>query len=152
MNCGQVYGGVENKIFELWPLLIDTADFSTREGKALASSLCAWSVFVDYLDGEKMELLMKIAPYANESYTSRDLLQNLARLSEKQPFKVNEIWLKILERATPTYPEEPIRQILSNLIRQGKKGKREAEKTVDEYIIQGVERPLEIYREIINLD
>lgn len=146
------HGGMENKIFKLWPLLIDAADVSTRNGKALASSLCAWSVFVDYLDEEKMKLLLKIAPYADESYTPRDLLQSLARLSEKQPFKVNEIWLKILEGATPTYPEEPIRQILSNLVNEGEEGKRALKKTLDEYIKQGVERPLEIYREIISLD
>ena len=142
------YDGVENKIFELWPLLIDAADFSTRGGRVLASSLCAWSVFVDYLDGERMELLIKIAPYANESYTSRDLLQSLARLSEKQPFEANKIWLKILERSTPTYPEEFIRQILSNLVSKGEEGKRAAEKTVDEYIKQGVESPFKLLREI----
>ena len=146
------YGGIQNKIYELWPLLIDTADFSTREGKVLASSLCAWSTFVDYLDEEKMELLLKIAPYADESYTPSDLLQSLARLSEKQPLEANEIWLRILERATPTYPEEAIRQILSNLVRHGEEGKRAAEKTVDEYIKRGVESPLKLLREVNNLD
>ena len=142
------YGGMENKIYELWPLLIDAADFSTKEGKMLASSLCRWSIFVDELDRERMKLLLKIAPYANESYTPHDLLQSLARLSEKQPFEANEIWLKILERATPTYPEEPIRQILSNLVSKGEEGKRAAEKTVDEYIKQGVESPWKLLREI----
>ena len=146
------YGGMQNKIYELWPLLIDTADFSTREGRVLASSLCAWSVFVDYLDEERMKWLLKIAPYADESYTPRDLLQSLARLSEKQPLEANEIWLSILERAAPTYPEEAIRQILSNLVRHGEEGKRAAEKTVSEYITQGVESPSRILREVNNLD
>lgn len=142
------YLGVKDKIFELWPLLIETADFSTREGRALASNLCAWSIFVDDLDGERMELLLKIAPYADESHTPRDLLQSLARLSEKQPFKANEIWLKILARAAPTYPEGAIRQILSNLISRGEEGKRAAEKTVDEYIKKGVETPSRLLREL----
>lgn len=141
-------GGIRNKIYELWPLLTDAADFSTREGRALASSLCRWSAFVDHLDAESMELLLKIAPYADESYNSRELLENLARLSEKQPFEANEIWLEILKRSAPTYPEKPIRQILTNLIAEGDEGKRVAEETVDRYIKRGVASVSKLWMEI----
>lgn len=139
-----------NKVYELWPLLADAADFSTAEGRALASSLCRWSAFVDYLDDERMELLLKIAPYADESYNTRDILESLARLSEKQPFKANEIWLKILEGSSPTYPEKPIRQILTSLIAEGDDGKRAAEKTVDRYIKRGVASVSKLWIEISN--
>ena len=139
-----------NKIYELCPLLADAADFSTAEGRALASSLCRWSVFVDRLDDERMELLLKIAPYADESYNTRDILESLARLSEKQPFKANEIWLKILERSSPTYPEKPIRQILTRLKTEGPEGKRAAEKTVDRYIKRGVTSVSKLWIEISN--
>lgn len=141
-------GKIRNKIYELWPLLTEAADFSTREGRALASSLCRWSAFVDHLDTESMELLLKIAPYANESYNARDLLENLARLSEKQSFEANKIWLEILERSAPTYPEKPIRQILTSLIAEGDDGKRAAEKTVDRYIKRGVASVSKLWIEI----
>ena len=139
---------IRNKIYELWPLLTDAADFSTREGRTLASNLCRWSAFVDHLDAESMELLLKIAPYAEESYNARDLLESLARLSEKQPFEANKIWLKILERSAPTYPEEPIRQILTSLMAEGDKGKYAAEKTVDRYIKLGVASVSKLWIEI----
>ncbi len=151
MNFQEIDGGkIRNKIYELWPLLTDAADLSTKEGRALASNLCRWSAFVDRLDAESMKLLLKIAPYSDESYNSRELLENLARLSEKQPFKANKIWLKILERSAPTYPEEPIRQILTNLIAKGDKGRRKAEKTVDKYIKRGVASPSKFFIEISN--
>ena len=140
------YSGMQSKIYELWPLLTNAADFSKREGRMLASSLCRLSAFVDYLDDDRMKLLLKIAPHADESYTPHDLLQNLARLSEKQPFEANKILLKILERTAPTYPEEAIQQILSNLVSKGEEGKRTAEKTVDKYIKWGVEVPLKLLK------
>ena len=149
MGFQEIDGGrIRKKIYELWPLLTDAADFSTREGRALASSLCRWSAFVDHLDAENMELLLKIAPYADESYNARDLLESLARLSEKQPFEANKIWLKILERSSPTYPEKPIRQILTSLIAEGDEGKRVAEETVDRYIKRGVASVSKLWIEI----
>ena len=149
MNFQEMDGvKIRNKIYELWPLLADAADFSTKEGRALASSLCRWAAFVDHLDTESMELLLKIAPYADESYNARDLLENLARLSEKQPFEANEIWLEILERSAPTYPEKPIRQILTSLIAEGDDGKRAAGKTVDRYIKRGVASVSKLWIEI----
>ena len=151
MSFQEIDGGrIRNKIYELWPLLTDAADFSTREGRALASSLCRWSAFVDHLDTKSMELLLKIAPYADESYTSRELLESLARLSEKQPFEVNKIWLEILERSAPTYPEKPIRQILINLIAEGDEGKRAAEEIVDRYIKRGVASPSKLLIKILD--
>ncbi len=97
-----------------------------------------------------MELLLKIAPYADASYNTRDLLESLARLSEKQPFEANNIWLKILERSAPIYLEKPIRQILANLIAEGQKRERAAKKTVDEYIKRGMEKPQKLLMEISN--
>ena len=151
MSFQEINGSkIRNKIYELWPLLIDAADSSTREGRVLASSLCRWSAFVDCLDDDGMELLLKIAPYADESYNARDLLESLARLSEKQPFEASKIWLKILERSAPTYPEKPIRQILTSLIAEGDEGKRVAEETVDRYIKRGVASVSKLWIEISN--
>ena len=76
--------------------------------------------------------------------------ESFARLSEEQPFEANEIWLKILERSAPSYPEKPIQRILVNLTAEGEEGKRVANKTIDEYIKQGIERPRKLLIEILN--
>ena len=139
---------LKDKVYELWPLLKNVADSSTREGRMLASSLCRWAIFVDHLDNDRKELLLEIAPYSDELYNSHALLQSIADLSNNRPFEANEIWLKMLERSAPDYPEEAIRQILSNLVSQGEKGNRTAEKTVDEYIKRGVASPSKLLKEV----
>ena len=141
---------LRDKVYELWPLLIGVVDFSTRDGKKLASSLCHWAAFVDNLDEERKKLLLTIAPYADESYNSHELLKEIARLSNKQPFEANEIWLKVLEGSAPDYPEDAIRQLLSNLIARGDEGKRLARETVSEYLKRGVERPLIWLQELMS--
>lgn len=139
---------LKGKVFELWPLLMTVLDCSTREGRELASSLCRWATFIDHLDEERKNLLLAIAPYADESHNSYDLLESIAHFSNKHPFEANELWLKMLEGSTPDYPEEAIRQILSNLIAQGTKGMVLARETVSEYIKQGVEKPAIWLREL----
>lgn len=139
---------LKDKVYKIWPLLMGVVDFSTREGRKLASNLCRWAAFVDQLDEKRKNLLLAIAPYADESHNSYDLLESIAKLSDKQPFEANDIWLKILEGAAPDYPEEAIRQILSNMVAQGSEGKRLARETVSEYLKQGVDRPSVWLREI----
>lgn len=141
---------LRDKVYDLWPLLMAVVDLSTREGRKLASSLCQWAAFVDHFDEKRRMLLLAIAPYADESHNSYNLLKSIANLSNKQPFEANEIWLKILEGATPDYPEEAIRQMLTNLVSCGDDGKRAARETVSEYLRQGVERPSMWLQELTN--
>ena len=141
---------LREKVYELWPLLIGLENLSTKEDRILASGLCRWAEFVDYLDDERKDLLSKIAPYAEESHNSDSLLESIARLSDKQPFEANEIWLKMLKRSAPTYPEEAIRRILSNLLNQGDDGELAAKSTVDEYIRWGVKSPSKLLSEAMN--
>lgn len=141
---------LRDRVYELWPLIIGVVDFSTRDGRKIASSLCHWAAFVDNLDKERKTLLLAIAPYAEESYNSYDLLKSIANLSNKQPFEANEIWLKILEGSAPDHPEEAIRRILSNLVTRGDEGKRLARETVSEYLKKGLERPSIWLRELMH--
>jgi len=143
---------LKNKVYDLWLLLLDLADLSTKEGRELASNLCHWAAFVDHLDEERKAILLTIAPYADESYNSSDLLESIAYLSNAQPIEANEIWLKILERSAPDFPEEEIRKILSNLVAQGDKGKRIARSTVSEYLKKGVESPSVWLKEIMDVN
>ncbi len=141
---------LRHKVYELWPLLLEVVDVSSKEGAKLASSLCDWAAFVEHVDAERKALLLAIAPYADESHNSYDLLENLARISDEQPFEANEIWLEMLQGSTTDYPEEAIRGILVNLVSQGDEGRRAARETVSEYLKRGVDRPSGWLREIAN--
>lgn len=139
---------IREKVFELWPRLIEVIDTSTQEGRRLASKLCDWFVFVDEVNEGNKKLMLAIAPFAEEEYNSHDLLESIAKISEKQPFEAYEIWLKLLEKATPDFPEEAIRAALTNLIRVGPEGVRNAKTIVSEYIKGGNEQPALWLREI----
>lgn len=132
---------LRNKVYEIWPKILKNIDTETREGRRIASSLCQWSVFVDHIDDDRRNLLLSIAPYADESHNSYELLTNIADISKSQPLEAYAIWMKMLEGSTPDYPEDAIRQILTSLVNEGPEGIRMARQIESEYLRRGIERP-----------
>jgi len=141
---------LSEKVCKLWPKLAELIDVETRSGKKLASDLCHWIAYVEQIDGERMNWLTFIAPYADESHNSYIFIENLARLSEGQPFEANELWNKLLERSSPDYPEDAIRQIIQNLVRNGSEGIRAARNTVSKYLKYGNDCPAQWLREVLD--
>ena len=139
---------LQNKVFELWPKILENIDLSTSEGKRMASQLCDWAIFVDKIDNARNELLLAIAPYADETHNPYELLKSIAGISQTQPFEAHAIWMKMLEGATPDYPEEAVRQLLTNLINQGQEGLRKAKEVIDEYLKSGNDLPATWLQEI----
>lgn len=125
---------LHTKVFELWPRLLRVIDPRTREGRKLASKLCDWSVFVDEVNEENKNLLLRIAPFAEEEYNTHDLLESIAKISKKQPDEAYEIWLKMLEGSSMDFPEEAVRTALTNLVNAGSNGQRQAKEIVSKYI------------------
>ena len=142
---------IRAKIFELWPRLLDIIDTNTREGRKLASKLCDWSVFVDVVNEGNNQLLLTIAPFAEEEYNSHDLLESIAKISVNQPNKAYEIWLELLKGTSMDFPEEAVRAGLANLVRVGPEGVRMAKDIVSKYIRGGNERPSQWLQEIIGV-
>jgi len=132
------------KVFELWPELLSLIDLNTEDGRNLASKLCNWSSFVEEIDGDNKNFLLTVAPFAERIYNSSELLKNLARISDKQPFEAYEIWIKMLEGGTPDFPKEAVEQLLNNLTTEGSEGMRKAKEVVDIYLKRGLEGP-ELY-------
>ncbi len=139
---------LKNKVYELWPKILKNIDLSTREGKRTASQLCQWAIFVDQIDDERRELLLAIAPYADEVHNSDQLLEIISDISQAQPFEAYKIWMKMLEGASPDYPEDAIRKILLNLVNEGNDGVRKAKEVVSEYLKSGNDRPAAWLKEI----
>lgn len=136
------------KVFELWPRLLKIIDTSSREGKKLASKLCDWSVFIDEVNENNRNLLLEIAPFAGEEFNTTDLLESIAKISEKQPAEAYAIWLKLLEGSSMDFPEEAIRTALTNMVNEGQKGQRKAKEIVSKYIEAGNVRPHQWWQEI----
>lgn len=140
---------LKDKILLLWPQVVSVIDYSTKEGRGIASRLCLWAAFVDQINASSRKYLMAISKYADEDYNSFDFLGNLARISESQPLEVNEIWREFLKGSASDYPPEAVRNLLTNLVSQGDDGIRLAKETVSEYLRLGVERPYDCLEEIL---
>ncbi len=143
---------LKNKVYELWPKILRNTDLTTDEGKRMASKLCHWTVFVDNVDDESRYLINAVAPYADVSHNSHDLLRSIAAISETQPFEAYGIMMKMFEGAFPYYPEEAIKKILANLIKQKQEGKQKAKDIVDIYLKQGIRMPYNILNEIMGVE
>ena len=136
------------KVYELWPEMLKVIDVATIEGKKIASQLCLWSIFVDHVDKENLKLLVEIVPHADVSYKSYTLLENIARISQTQPFDAHIIWMEMLKGSWQIHPEQAIRQILTNLVKQGPEGLRKAKDAVSEYLKRGNDLPNKWLREL----
>lgn len=132
---------IKSRVLELWPRILEVIDTKTREGRKLASKLCSWSVFVDEVNDVNKPLLLAVAPYAEESYNSHELLESIAKISTAQPREAYEIWRSYLEGAASDFPEEAIREALTNIARAGREGMRNAKEIVSAYLRSGNERP-----------
>ena len=141
-------GKLREKVFELWPMLLEIVDVASKEGRKLASHLCCWAVFINEIDMTTESWLLQIAPYAEEDYNSYDLLKSLARISESHALEAQKVWLKMLDSYSYDYPDDAIRQIFKNLIVLGPEGERKAKEVVDAYLRHGIERPRTWLREI----
>ena len=129
------------KVYALWARLLNVLELDSKEGKKLASKLCHWATFVDRVNEKTQGLLYPIVPYADEEHNSYILLESIASISNAQPFEAFTLWIKLLKHSRADYPEEAIRQIFSNLVKDGPDGIRAAREIQDEYIKRGNERP-----------
>ncbi len=140
--------GLTEKVFNLWPKLLEITDSESKEGRKLFSQMCHWTAFIDKIDATTEKWLMQIAPYAEEDYNSHYLLESLAIISESQPFEVQKIWLKMINPNIRDYPPDAIRKILRDMITFGPEGERKAKEVVDAYLRQGIDRPSTFLKEI----
>ena len=132
-----------SKIFELWPRLLSVIDLNTLDGRQLASNLCDWTVFVEEVNDTNRRLIFAVAPYADVSHHSHDLLRTIARISDRQPLEAYEIWRRLLEGSHPDYPPDAIEEALVRLVRIGPEGERKAKDIVSQYLKAGNEMPFQ---------
>jgi len=140
---------LKEKVYELWPNILSLSDLSTKDGRKVASQLCFWSVFVDEINDHNRNFLHAIAPYADQDHNSYLILENIANISQNQPFEAYDLWMKLLEGSWQDFPVEAVRESLSNLVNLREPGIRKAKDIVSEYLKKGIERPNIILREIL---
>lgn len=144
----KVDGKLTKKVYELWPEILKVIDVATIEGEKIASQLCLWSIFVDSVDEENRKYLLEIVPYADVLHHSNILLESVAKISQNQPIESYTIWKKMLECTAPIFPEQAIREILTNLLVQEFKTPLMANDIVSIYLKNGNALPHKWLKEI----
>ena len=147
---GQQTKEIRQKVQELWPRILNRLDTNTKEGKKLASRLSTWVVFMEEIDEEHREFLFKTIPFAEVDYKGPKILEEIARISQKQPIEAGELWNTMFEISAPDFPKEAVFRIFANLAANGEEGKRLARDIASQYISQGTERPGEWLNQILS--
>lgn len=132
------------KLIPLWVELSQHADPSSETGKRTLSMLGRWSVFIDELNEQTMDLLLKAAPYANLEHDAYILIEELQRLVEQYPDQVADIFILMLDSFAPTFQQEDIERIISKLYKNEGENRLKANTICDKYIKHGIEFPVEI--------
>ena len=145
------YENLSEKVFILWPKILANIDLSTGSGQKTAAQLCCWVEFINKIEESQKEWLHKMAPYVEAMHDGYRLLENLSRLSEKQPFESQEIWLNTIGQNSYPYPEGTVKKFLKNIVDggNGKEGEKKAQKVIDQYLQYGETRPIEWLEEIM---
>ena len=132
------------KVIPLWVEFSTRADPSSDDSKHILSRLCMWSVFVDKLSGQTMDLLLRAAPYADIEHDAYILIGELKRLVEQYPDQVANIFIRMLDGFAPTYKQDDIVHIISKLYKDGGENRRRANTICDKYVEYGIGFPAEI--------
>ncbi len=128
---------LRDKIIRLWFEICNRLDLQQTDDKIVASNLCLWLKFFEALEKDTLNLVLAVIAHAEEDFNSYLVLEQIARISARQPAEAAEIWLKMLEQSEAAYPEEAILTALKNIIQSGRDGERAANAICSEYIKKG---------------
>lgn len=137
------------KALALWAVLDDRANSEVETDRRILSHLCSLSVFVDELNEQATELIIRGAPFAEIEHDSYILLEELRRLVDDYPKQVGIIFLAMLENFAPTYQQEDIEYILRKLYDSGGESRQKANSIFELYLGHGVEFPALLRAEMV---
>lgn len=133
---------VDKKLIPLWMEISRRINTQNEIDKHILSGLCMWSVFIDELNDQTMELLFQSGPYADVEHNSYILIEELKRLVGSYPDQVADIFIRMLEDFAPTHMQEDIEYIVSKLYET--ETRQKANTICDKYIEYGIEFPAKI--------
>jgi hypothetical protein len=138
------------KVLLLWKRLMILVDPDTTEGKALGSKLCDWLVFIEKVDDLNRAMIHSVVACTNEDRFSFDLLDNIARISNRQPEEAFKIWKILLGVAGVWYPKEAIHSAFKNLIKSGPSGVQKAKEIADDYLLRHNSDPHDLLQQLLH--
>lgn len=141
-----------DKALALFSRLVELVNLDDEQGKLLASKLCSLAIYIEELDEEKEQWLIKIARYSGINHNSDDLLAALVKLSVKHPLATSRVWEAMLIEYTYDYAVEKIQETLANINAHEPDGYIAAKRVVSAYAKHGMLRPGQILANIRGQD
>lgn len=103
-----------NKIYEVFK------NDDSSDAQAIFSTLSKWFIYLDVIDDAIMPQLKLTAKYTEKNHNSYTIIEQLARLVEKNPKFVGELYLEMLSNDIfPHYKQENIQKIVETLYKLG---------------------------------
>lgn len=109
------------RICDFWRACMENINGHENENTKLLSDLNLLAVFLDEIDAEKKQWLIKTAPYVGEEFHSSFFLEYLDKLADRNPKEVGEIFLVMLEKLVPDFREENIKSIVEKIYKADEK-------------------------------
>ncbi len=138
------------KVYELWKQAIQILDLTNQEHQKLASELCNLSVFIDELNNEVMDLILPVCKYAEMSWNSTQIIESLSKLVDKYPNETFQVFIKMLEDSTPSYPKEKIAEVIKGIKENGIESDSKINSIFDTYIKSGASSLVVELKEMIS--
>jgi hypothetical protein len=144
----QKVDGVENRVNELWEILLGLEYQTVDDKENVFGQLTHWTDFCKTIDEQWKIRFIKIGPFCDRHYHQSIYFKNLLRFAEENIDKVGEIWERILEHDLAPSADDEIKEILKILISKGGNDRRRAERIVHKYSSHNYPVPLEWLHEL----
>lgn len=125
------------RILEFWKWCSDKIRTHEEENARTLSGLLQLTCYLSEMGQDEEAIVTQAAPYADVGHHSSFFIEYLSGLSGQSPKAVANIFLEMLTRTVPSFPEEDIISIVDNLYSHGLKD--EANKIANIYTRKGYE-------------
>ena len=104
------------KVIFFWRHCLDSANLNHQNAPKLMSSLSLLACYLKELGEREMSLMKAVAPYVSVEHHADRFIEQLERLSKKQPAQVHQVLIILLEGYTPIFDfENRLKSIILSL-------------------------------------
>jgi len=138
------------KIKELWGKLIEVleSNLGTEESHELLYKLCDWINLIDELGDDVFEWVKKYCKYCRHNYETYFITDGLLKHIHKEPDKVADIFIEMIDHEIYLDDEDNIKIIVKNFYDMGMK--KQADQICNSYLSIGAKFLQDIYDEFNN--
>lgn len=110
---------IRERILVVWRWFSNRIRGQEEANKSILSDLSQLIVFLEEIEEQEKKLLMQCAPYIAVKHNSYFFVEHLDKLASKNPQVIADIYLNLIEKFLPDYPEEAIQSLVTKFFQAG---------------------------------